>query len=127
MRSLAFRRMAFTTLIAGAPALAMADAWQCDFTAECALATGCTDASFSARLIAADHAGELFLTTAMGDSPVIRLTPLSTLPASYAGAGQIGTAELLTIEVDRTAILSVHHFDGTAVALTYFGTCAELN
>ena len=79
-----------------------------------------------ARLIAADHAGELFLSTAMGDSPIIRLTPQGVLPASYAGSSRSATAELVTIAADRTAIMSLHLFDGEATAITYFGTCEEL-
>jgi hypothetical protein len=35
-------------------------------------------------------------------------------------------AELLTVEADGTAIMSVHIFDGAAMAVTYFGTCEEL-
>lgn len=119
-------RAIWAALVATLPLATMAEPWQCDFTVECALATGCDSASFSAQVIAADHADELFLTTALGESRVFRLTAEATLPASYAGAGQIGTAELLTIEADLTAILSVHLFDDAAVSLTYFGTCAEL-
>jgi hypothetical protein len=35
-------------------------------------------------------------------------------------------AELLTVEADGTAIMSVHVFDGAAMAVTYFGSCEEL-
>ena len=111
---------------AAAPAIAMAEPWHCRFTVECAASLGCEAAGFDARLIAADHAGELFLSTAMGDSPIIRLTPQGVLPASYAGSSRSATAELVTIAADRTAIMSLHLFDGEATAITYFGTCEEL-
>lgn len=113
-------------LLAAAPMMAAAAPWLCDFSVECDLTAGCTETGFTAELIAADHADELFLSTAMGDSPIRRLTADGALPASYAGASHAGTAELLTIETDRTAILSVHLFDPDAAAITYFGTCEEL-
>ncbi|PWK62489.1 hypothetical protein [Roseicyclus mahoneyensis] len=110
--------------LAATPALS--EPWGCAFTVECDLTEGCDSVGFDAQVIAADHAGDLFLSTAMGDSPVIRLTREGALPATYAGAGRDGIAELLTIEGDRTAILSLHIFDGTAAVLTYFGTCEGL-
>lgn len=115
------RLPALLLCLAATPALS--EPWACSFTVECAVAEGCESAAFDARLIAADHAGDLFLSTAMGDSPVTRLTPEAALPATYAGAGRDGIAELLTIEADRTAMLTLHFFDGTAAAITYFGTC----
>jgi hypothetical protein len=101
----------------------VAEPWACDFTVECAMTEGCESTAFQAEVIAADHAGDLFLRTVTGASPLTRLTPEGALPASYAGAGRDGIAELLTIEADRTAILSLHIFDGSAAVLTYFGTC----
>jgi hypothetical protein len=108
------------------PAVADAEPWDCRFTVECAAAGGCAEAAFAVQVIAADHAGELFLTTLAGDSPVRRMTEAGALPASYASAGLRGLAELLTVEADRTAILTVHMFDEAAAAVTYFGTCEEL-
>ncbi len=110
--------------LAATPALS--EPWACAFTVECDLTQGCDSAGFDAQVIAADHAGDLFLSTAMGDSPVLRLTPEGTLPATYAGAGRDGIAELLTIEGDSTALLSLHFLDGTSSVLTYFGTCEAL-
>jgi hypothetical protein len=110
-------------LLCLAAAPAFAEPWACAFTVECSVAEGCSSARLDAQVIAADHAGDLFLSTAMGDSAVARLTPEGALPATYAGAGRDGIAELLTIEADRTAILTLHIFDGTAAAITYFGTC----
>ena len=101
----------------------LAEPWDCIFTVECLAAGGCEDTAFALQVIAADHAGDLFLHSALGDSPVARLTEAGTLPATYAGTGRDGIAELLTIEGDRTAILTLHHFDGHAAAITYFGTC----
>ncbi|MDG3040214.1 hypothetical protein [Roseicyclus marinus] len=118
------RCLAALLCLAATPALA--EPWACSFTVECDVAQGCETAGFQAQVIAADHAGDLFLRTAMGATPVARLTPAAALPATYAGTGHPGTAELLTIEVDRTAILTLHMFDGSAAAITYFGTCEEM-
>jgi hypothetical protein len=108
------------------PAAALAEPWACSFTVECIAAETCGESGFEVELMAADHAGELFLSTVTGDSRVSRLTAEGTLPASYAAAGGNGLAELLTIEIDGTAVMSVHIFDGSAMAVTYFGTCEEL-
>jgi hypothetical protein len=105
---------------------AQAEPWACSFTVECVAAEPCGESAFDARVIAADHAGELFLSTVTGDSRVARLTAPGALPATYASAGRDGLAELLTIEADLTALMSVHIFDGAAGAVTYFGTCEEL-
>jgi hypothetical protein len=78
------------------------------------------------EILPADHAGALFLTSITGDSPLERLTDKGALPATYASAGADGLAELMTIEADMTALLTVHIFDGAAQAATYFGTCEEL-
>ena len=110
--------------LAATPALA--EPWACDFTVECTMSEGCETSVFQAQVIAADHAGDLFLRTNVGASPLTRLTPDATLPASYAGAGRTGIAELLTIETDLTALMTLHIFDGTAAVLTYFGTCEDL-
>lgn len=108
------------------PLAAMAEPWDCTFTVECVAAETCGESAFEVQVIAADHAGELFLSTLTGDSRVTRLTEASALPATYASAGRDGLAELLTVETDGTAIMSVHVFDGAAMAVTYFGTCEEL-
>lgn len=126
MTRAALRALYLGAAIIGLPFSAGAEPWLCSFTVECDPTAGCASGGFTAQVIAADHADELFLSTAMGDSPVIRLTAPDTLPASYAGAGRAGTAELLTIEADRTAIMSVHMFSDDAAAITYFGTCEEL-
>ncbi|NKX46067.1 hypothetical protein [Roseicyclus persicicus] len=111
-------------LLCAAPAVA--EPWDCAFTVECEAGAGCEPIAVSLRVIAADHAGDLFLSSSIGDSPVLRLTPPGTLPATYAGSGRDGIAELLTIEADRTALLTLHIFDGAAAAATHFGTCEGL-
>ena len=103
-----------------------AEPWACTFTVECVAAETCGESAFEIEVIAADHAGELFLSTVTGDSPLTRLTGEGELPATYASAGRDGLAELLTVEADRTALLTLHIFDGSAAAVTYFGTCEEL-
>ena len=119
MRSLTF-------LAALMPATVHAEPWACSFTVECVAGEACGETGFEIELIAADHAGELFLSTVTGDSRVARLTDADALPATYASAGAGGLAELLTVETDGTALMSVHFFDGVAAAVTHFGTCEEL-
>jgi len=103
-----------------------AEPWSCAFTVECSAPRPCTVSNFSVELIAADHEGQLFLRSLVGANPVTRLTTEGALPATYASAGPNGLAELLTVEADSTALLSVHAFDGSAQAVTYFGTCEGL-
>jgi hypothetical protein len=118
---------ALALLAALTPAAALAEPWDCRFTVECVAAEACGESAFEVQVIAADHAGELFLSTVTGDSRVTRLTERGALPATYASAGRDGLAELLTVETDGTAIMSVHIFDTAAMAVTYFGTCEELS
>jgi hypothetical protein len=115
---------ALACLCAAFPALAAP--WDCAFTVECVAGEACGESAFEVQVIAADHAGDLFLSTLTGDSRVTRLTGADALPATYASAGRDGLAELLTVEADGTAIMSVHVFDGAAMAVTYFGSCEEL-
>jgi hypothetical protein len=109
------------------PLAAHAEPWACTFTVECVASEPCGESAFAVEVIAADHAGDLFLSTVTGDSPVARLTDPGALPATYASAGILGLAELLTVETDGTALMSVHIFDGGAMAVTYFGTCEEMS
>ncbi|MDG4648872.1 hypothetical protein P6F26_10490 [Roseibacterium sp. SDUM158017] len=117
-------QLALALLAVAAPAAA--EPWHCVFTVECVASESCGESGFEARVIAADHAGELFLSAASGDSRLTRLTEADALPATYASAGADGLAELLTVEADLTALMSVHIFDGAAAAVTYFGICEEL-
>jgi len=103
-----------------------AEPWACEFTVECIAGESCGASGFEVEVIAADHEGQLFLSTLTGDSPVTRLTERGALPATYASAGRDGLAELLTVETDATAMMSVHIFDGSAQAVTYFGTCGGM-
>jgi len=109
------------------PTTALAEPWSCSFTVECIAAETCGESGFEVELIAADHEGALFLSTLTGDTRVTRLTERDALPATYASAGENGLAELLTVETDGTALMTVHIFDGAAMAVTYFGTCEELS
>ena len=119
-------RLAATFAVTLAAGSALAEPFGCDFTVECIAGEACGATSFSARIIAADHEAQLFLSTVTGESPVIRLTEAGALPATYASAGRDGLAEMMTIEGDLTALLTVHVFDGTAQTVTYFGTCEAL-
>lgn len=77
-------------------------------------------------IIAADHAGDLFLTSPAGDRPATRLSPQGTLPAAYGSAGTHAIGELLTITEDGQAILSIHGSDGPARTIVVFGTCTAI-
>jgi hypothetical protein len=112
--------------LAGLAGPAAAEPWTCDFTVECVTGAPCDESAFDVEVLAADHEGALFLSGVAGESLLARLTPGGALPATYASAGEDGLAELLTIEADLTALMTVHFFDGTASAATYFGTCEEL-
>ena len=109
-----------------AAGFAMAEPWDCRFSVECLAGEDCAQSGLHVQVIAADHAGDLFLSSVAGDSPVVRMTGAGALPATYAGAGRDGIAELLTIEADSTALMTLHVFDGAAAAITYFGTCEGL-
>jgi hypothetical protein len=113
-------------VLLGLGGAAAAEPWACSFTVECVAGEACGESAFDAQVIPADHAGDLFLSSVTGDSPLTRLTAEDARPATYASAGLDGLAELLTIEVDLTALLTVHIFDGAARSATYFGTCEEL-
>lgn len=78
------------------------------------------------EIIAADHAGDLFLSSPAGDHPVTRLSPQGQAPAAYASAGPHAIGELLTITEDGQAIMSIHGSDGPARTTTIFGTCTGL-
>lgn len=78
------------------------------------------------NIIAADHAGELFLSSLAGDRPVVRLDPGNTSAAAYASAGDHAIGELLTITQDGLATVSIHGSDGPARTITVFGTCEAL-
>jgi hypothetical protein len=106
---------------------AAAEPWACVFTAECPAAGPCAAGRLELRVIAADHAGDLFLSTDTGDRPVARLTAPGAMPSSYAGTGGVAAARMLTVAADRTAILTVHGAEGRAGAVTHFGTCEELS
>lgn len=91
---------------------ATAEPWACHFTAECMAGLACEEAAWDLEIIAADHEGQLFMSSIVSDVIVTRLTA-----RSYATEDT-----LITIGLDGTAILSTH----TEAVLTYFGTCEAL-
>lgn len=78
------------------------------------------------EVIAADHAGELFLTSPAGTRPVARIRDRTDIPAAYASAGEHAIGELLTITADGQAIMTIHGSDGPARIISVFGTCQTL-
>jgi hypothetical protein len=124
-------RAAYIALLAGAGLLqaatgATAEPWACEFTVECITGEPCGAAAYQITILAADHEGRLFLSSVVGDTPVTRLNPDAAPPVSYASAGRNGLAEMITIEADSTALMTAHIFDGSPMAVTYFGTCEAL-
>lgn len=101
---------------------AFAEPFECQMTVVCQN-LDCHPVDDTYQIIAADHAGDLFLISPAGDHPVTRLTPRGTLPAAYAGAGDAALGELITILADGRALLSIHGHDGPARTTTIFGTC----
>ncbi len=104
---------------------AHAEPWRCSFERECVAGEACDASAFDVEVIAGPDRA-LVLSTITGDSLLTRLTDADALPATYASAGRDGLAELLTVEADLTALMSVHVFDGEGLAVTYFGTCEEM-
>lgn len=123
--SASLRAPLLATLLAGAPAATSAEPWTCQMTVQCEnIDCFAIDATY--EIIAADHAGELFLSSPAGDHPVTRLSPQHHTPAAYASAGPHAIGELLTITEDGQAIMSIHGSDGPARTITVFGTCEGL-
>ena len=125
MRMSTLRALPLLACLLAAPAAS--EPWACRFTAACPAAGPCAEAVLELRVIAADHAGDLFASTGSGDRPLSRLTAPGAVPAGYAGANGGGTARMLTISGARTAVLTVHGVDGGTSAVTHFGTCEELS
>lgn len=101
---------------------AFAEPFECQMTVVCQN-LDCHPVDDTYQIIAADHAGDLFLISPAGDHPITRLTPRGTLPAAYAGAGEAALGELITILADGRALLSIHGDDGPARTTSVFGTC----
>ena len=118
--------MLLGSLLISLAAPVVAEPWACEFIVECVAGIGCEASGYEIEILAADHEGQLFLSSVMGDTPVTRLTPDGALPASYASAGPPGLAEMVTVEADSTALMTAHIFNGVAMAVTYFGTCEVL-
>jgi hypothetical protein len=79
---------ALACLCAAFPALA--EPWDCAFTVECVAGEACGESAFEVQVIAADHAGELFLSTLTGDSRVTRLTGRTPCPPPMPAPGATG-------------------------------------
>lgn len=91
---------------------AMGEPWTCQFTAECLAGMACEATDWQVEIIAADHEGQLFLSSTTGDAPATRLSEMA-----YATDNT-----LVTIAPAGTATLSTH----VEVVVTYFGTCEVL-
>ena len=100
----------------------VAEPFTCQMTVVCQN-LDCHPVDDTYQIIAADHAGDLFLTSPAGHHPVRRLTPRDTMPAAYAGAGAATLGELMTILEDGRALLTIHGYDGPARTTTIHGTC----
>lgn len=113
------------TLLAGVSLAASAEPWTCQMTVQCEN-IDCFAIDDTYEIIAADHAGDLFLTSPAGDRPVVRLGPDDMATFAYASAGPHAIGELLTIAQDGQALMSIHGSDGPARTITLFGTCETL-
>lgn len=111
-------------LLLASPALA--EPWACEFTVECVASETCSQSGYEVEILAADHEGQLFLSSMVGDTPIIRLSQPEAIPAAYASSGAHGPSEMITIHSDGSALMSAHIFDEGTMAVTYFGTCEAL-
>lgn len=116
-------RAALALIIFAAPI--HAEPWTCQMTVQCEN-IDCFAIEDTYDIIAADHAGELFLTSPAGDRPVTRLSQPGQSPAAYASGGTHAIGELMTITADGQAMMSIHGSDGPARIITVFGTCEGL-
>lgn len=112
-------------VLAGVPLASAAEPWTCQMTVQCEN-IDCFAIEDTYRVIAADHAGDLFLTSPTGDRSVTPLDTGNAATAAYASAGPHAIGELLTIAADGQAMMSIHGSDGPARTMTVFGTCQRL-
>ena len=117
-------RGAFTIPLLLASLPTHAEPWACQMSVQCQN-LDCHPIDDAYALIAADHEGQLFLTSPAGDQPMERLTPRGNVPAAYGGAGDAALGQLLTIIEDGRAVLTIHGYDGPARTTTIYGTCAD--
>jgi hypothetical protein len=115
---------ALLAVVLAAPA-AQAEPWSCRMTVQCD-GQDCYAIDDLYRIIPADHAGDLFLSSPSGDRPATRLSAPDTLPAAYASAGSHAMGELMTITPDLLATVTFHRTDGPTRTTTFFGTCEAL-
>ncbi|MFW5654647.1 MAG: hypothetical protein ACOCYW_03245 [Roseicyclus sp.] len=84
-------RCALSILAALGPAGPLvAEPWTCSFTVECVAGEACGESAFDARILPADHAGDLFLTSVTGDSPLARLTEAAPCPPPMRARASTG-------------------------------------
>ncbi len=107
-------RVLLASLLLSTPAVA--EPWDCTFNTTCMASLDCFDQDNSARLIAADHAGELFLEW-QGEQ--FRATALDD-GTTYAAIGPDGSA-LLSI-IGPLAYLTTHQ----AAVTSFFGSCETI-
>jgi len=113
-------RLAALPLILLATPLMAETGYSCTFSVECAAAGECGPADRVAEIGISGEDTWIFLSETAGPLPGVRLSGHGpALPFAAFGTGP--ASALLTINSDRTALLSQHPGDGGAV--TYFGTC----
>ena len=106
--------------------MAVAEPWSCTFTVECIAAEACNESHYSFDILAADHEGQLFLSSVASNTPVLRLGIAKDTPITYVTTATDKLVELITINPDGTAVMTAHAFDERTTAVTYFGTCEEI-
>lgn len=111
-------------LATGLSAPARAIDYACGFERECVAGEACGASGFDIVLTEGAD-GTYVISSLSGDNAFHPLGDPARLPLSFAAADATGAglAELLTIEADGTAIFSVHVFDETPLAVSYFGRC----
>lgn len=104
-------------LLVASAASAGAEPWMCAFSVICTAGLECVPREATARIIAADHEGQLFLEY-QGDA---LLAEQLGSDLAYSARSPDGTA-LLSIGRDGTAWLTTHF----AAASTLFGSCQRV-
>ncbi|MEM9319565.1 MAG: hypothetical protein AAGA70_11245 [Pseudomonadota bacterium] len=101
-----------TIALTAPPAMSLAEPWSCTFGRECIAGEPCEDTEWRVEIIAADHEGQLFLSSVTGDTPLSRIDG-----QSYAAPDT-----LVTIHAGGSALLSRHG----DLTLSYQGRCEVL-
>lgn len=118
--------LALMASLAASPVAAEAlGAHHCSFARECVAGHACGAAAFDIVLRPQGDGHRFTMESLTGTTHLHALTNPAERPFTLVAAGGVGLAELLTVEADGTALLSVHIFDETAQAVTYFGRCED--